>query len=275
MKHVPVITLMLAGVAVLAALFPHSGGSLEWSRQATGASHAWRMVTGHFVHFGWSHLIWDATAFILLGSMAESLFCSNETDALTKRTSTPRVEISAARKSHGKPGPNRSQLGRSSCFVAFIAGVALCLSMAVLWLQPHLASYRGLSGIDSALFGFIAQRLIKHGRSRPNGPLIGLGSLLLIAFLAKCGYELATRQLTFARADATLPFEPVPLVHGLGLLLGMGFGLITAPRDQDNSVTGLGLSKDNTSSSEQADAHDAKFPMITNLTINPPKGRST
>ncbi|HRP05813.1 MAG TPA: hypothetical protein PLV87_12955 [Opitutaceae bacterium] len=110
---------------------------------------------------------------------------------------------------------------------------------SVLWLPPHLVSYRGLSGIDSALFGFIAQRLMELGRKLRNPRLMGLSSLLLIGFFMKCGYELATRQSAFASVDAALPFEPVPLVHVLGLLLGIGYASVTAPRDQNRPTTVL------------------------------------
>ncbi|MBP8256703.1 MAG: rhombosortase, partial [Opitutaceae bacterium] len=70
MKHVPVITLTTAALAVLAAMLPGVEDMFELSRQGIAASESWRMVTGHFVHFGWSHLTWDVAAFVLLGSIA-------------------------------------------------------------------------------------------------------------------------------------------------------------------------------------------------------------
>ncbi len=210
MKHPPVITLSVATFAVVASLFPSGNEWLELSRQGVAASHIWRLVTGHFVHFGWTHLAWDVAAFILLGIIAEPLFGSPKRPK--RRT------------------PQAARLGQRMRFAAFLVGVGLCLSLAVLWLQPHLTRYRGLSGIDSALFGFIAQRLIEHGRSRQRRSSMWLGSLSLIGFLVKCGYELATRQSAFVGPASAQLFEPVPLVHGLGLLLGMGFAVVTAPR---------------------------------------------
>lgn len=211
MKPAPVVTLSIAAFAVLASLIPSGNEWLELSRQGIATSHFWRLVTGHFVHFGWPHLAWDVAAFMLLGIIAEPLF------GTPQRTGN-----------HRKPSGDR--LAHGTRFAGFIVGVSLCLSLAVLWLQPHLARYRGLSGIDSALFGFIAQRLIERGRSLQRRSLVWLGSLSLVGFLVKCGYELATRQSAFVGQASTGLFEPVPLVHGLGLLLGMGYALLTAPR---------------------------------------------
>jgi membrane associated rhomboid family serine protease len=232
MKHAPVITLTTAALAVLAAMLPGVEDMFELSRQGIAAKEAWRMVTGHFVHFGWSHLTWDVAAFVLLGSIAEALLPASEAPVLTAKAPGPGHATNGTRESDNGPVSNRLRLVRRAGFAAFIVGVAVCLSMAVLWLQPHLARYRGLSGIDSALFGFIAQRLIGRGRSLRNRRLMGLSILLLIGFLAKCVYELATRQSAFAGANTALPFEPVPLVHVLGLLLGIGYASVTAPGDQ-------------------------------------------
>ncbi|MBX7123944.1 MAG: rhomboid family intramembrane serine protease [Opitutaceae bacterium] len=244
MKHVPVITLTTAALAVLATMLPGVEDRFELSRQGIAATQGWRMVTGHVVHFGWSHLTWDVAAFVLLGSMAESLLGASEAPVLTTRALRPGHAMNGTRKSDSGPVSNRLRLVRRASFAAFIVGVAVCLSTAVLWLQPHLARYRGLSGIDSALFGFIAQRLIGRGRSLRNPRLMGLSILLLIGFLAKCVYELATRQSAFASANAALPFEPVPLVHVLGLLLGIGYALVTAPSDQSKPTTILRSSND-------------------------------
>lgn len=210
MKPAPVVTLSIAAFAVLASLIPSGNEWLELSRQGIATSHFWRLVTGHFVHFGWPHLAWDVAAFMLLGIIAEPLF------GTPQRTGN-----------HRKPSGDR--LAHGTRFAGFIVGVSLCLSLAVLWLQPHLARYRGLSGIDSALFGFIAQRLIAQGCNRRYRSLLWLGCLSLIGFGAKCGYELFTGHSAFVGQSPSGLFEPVPLVHGLGLLLGMGFAVLTAP----------------------------------------------
>lgn len=223
MKPVPVTTLSVAVLTLLAALFPSAGDWLEWSRPHIAASQAWRLVTGHFVHFGWAHLSWDVAAFLLLGILAEPLF-------------------GASKWRKGRT-PHYAGLAQGTRFAVFIVGVGVCLSLAVLWLQPHLDRYRGLSGIDSALFGFIAQRLMAYGRSRRRRSLTWIGNLSLIGFLVKCGYELATRQSAFVGPAAALVFEPVPLVHGLGLLLGMGFASFTVPRRPAKTAAGTRSSK--------------------------------
>lgn len=49
-----------AVVAALAVLLEGAGeaarGALAWDREALAQGQLWRLVTGHFVHLGWSHL---------------------------------------------------------------------------------------------------------------------------------------------------------------------------------------------------------------------------
>ena len=87
-------------------------------------------------------------------------------------------------------------------------------------LQPGLPTYRGLSGLDSALFVTAAlglgQKLRADGRSTRGAAAIGSVAVLL----GKVGYELATGQALFVDA-ASLGFVPVPLAHAVGGLAGM------------------------------------------------------
>ena len=163
-------------------VFAAMGDFLQYDRQAIADGQLWRVVTGHAVHFGFEHFLWDAAVFLVL-----ALLC-------------------------WKLGPRR-------CLVS-LAAATLAIP-AVLWaLQPGLETYRGLSGLDSALYvtGALAlgQRLWTEGRRS-----LGMAAFASVAALAaKVAYELATGQTLFVDA-ARLGFAPVPLAHVTGGLVGM------------------------------------------------------
>lgn len=90
-----------------------------------------------------------------------------------------------------------------------LATAALAVSLGVSLGSPELPSYRGLSGLDSALFAALALDLWRRG-----GPDRRLGAAALLLFLAKVAAEVAGGQALFA----TGPFVPVPLAHLLGLV---------------------------------------------------------
>jgi rhomboid family GlyGly-CTERM serine protease len=90
----------------LAALF-------EYDRAAILHGEVWRLITGHFVHWSWSHLAWDLLAFVVLGAIC---------------------------------------MRRRALFVAVVLATALVVSLFLLLCCPEVAQYRGLSAIDSALW---------------------------------------------------------------------------------------------------------------------------
>jgi rhomboid family GlyGly-CTERM serine protease len=155
---------------------------LQYDRQAIADGELWRFVTGHAVHFGFEHFVWDAAVFAVLALLCWRL------------------------------GPRR-------CLVS-LAAATLAIP-AVLWtVQPGLETYRGLSGLDSALYvtGALAlgQRLWAEGRRS-----LGIAALASVAALAaKVAYELATGQTLFVDA-ARVGFAPVPLAHVTGALAGL------------------------------------------------------
>ncbi len=79
---------------------------------------------------------------------------------------------------------------------------------------PELAVYRGLSGLDCALFAAAALKLLLGG-SRMERWVAGIA---LTGFLLKTGWELSTGTTVFA-GSGTL-FEVVPLAHIAGAAAG-------------------------------------------------------
>lgn len=154
------------------------GSWLELDRAAVARGEAWRLLTGHWTHWTLEHLLWDSLAFLVLATLCE--------------TRIPR-----------------------RLFLATVAGSALAVSAGV-WFLPEIERYRGLSGIDSALFVLLAASLVRETRS----PLAGLA---LAAFLGRSAWEVATGSPLFVEADG---FVPVPLAHLIGGAWGMIAGMV-------------------------------------------------
>src|SRR5690606_34663144 len=108
----------------------------------------WRLLTAHFAHFGADHLTWDVAALVILGSMAE-----------------------------------RDERRR---FALTLAAAAFAIGVGVWAWQPQFETYRGLSGLDSALFGLVCARLVAEGWRVRHGFSIALGTLALVGFALKC-----------------------------------------------------------------------------------------
>jgi rhomboid family GlyGly-CTERM serine protease len=176
--------LALGAGAVAAFLVPGAARWLEYDRAALAAGEVWRLLTGHLAHWSAAHLAWDVIAFVALGALCE-------------------------------------RLGRAR-FLACVGAAALAVSLAVWWAMPGLDRYRGLSGLDSALFVLLAVSLVRDGDSRRL--LAGAGGLA--AFLVKLAWEGATGGALFVH-DAGL--APVPLAHLAGALVGLAAG-VARPR---------------------------------------------
>jgi len=177
-----------------------AGNLLQYDREAIAQGQLWRPVTCHLAHFGLEHFAWDAAVFVLL-----AVLCW--------------------------------RLGWKRC-LASLAAATLAIP-AVLWiLQPELPSYRGLSGLDSALYATAAvalgRRLWADGRHAWAAAAIGS----LAALFAKVAYELATGQALFVDA-AGMGFVPVPLAHATGGLAGMLASLRSAASDEARGASGL------------------------------------
>lgn len=180
-RRLPWITLALAGGAWVVFRLGWEP-ALQFDRAALARGEFWRLLSGHLCHFGREHLSWDLAVFVGCGAMLE-------------------------------PGPRRSLL-------ALLGVAAIAVSAAVWGLQPHLVVYRGLSGVDSALFAALATRIGREGLLRRHLPSVFLAAAALIGFAAKSACELLAGETVFVVASH---FEPVPLAHLVGAATGAGW----------------------------------------------------
>jgi len=197
LNQLPWITLTVAAAALLWAQYPDAIVWVELDRNAFLQAQLWRVWTGHLVHYDHAHLLWDLAVLLLLGSLLES----------------------------GLAG--LTPVGRRT-FGQVLAASGATISVAVLIFQPHLTRYRGLSGIDSTLFAWLAASLLQQAWTERHRLLIILSGLALFGFMAKCIVETTTGRTIFVDS-VNAGFVPVPLAH----LVGAGVGLLAAALHDD------------------------------------------
>ncbi len=207
LHRIPWITLLIAAFAGLVATSPAWGAALEFQRAAvTCRGELWRLLTAHLTHFGADHLAWDVAALLILGAMTE---CENRRG-----------------------------------FALTIGGAALAIGLGVWMGQPQFETYRGLSGVDSALYGLVCARLLADGWRARHTFSIVLGGLALAGFALKCGAELTGGATVFAKSGdpgcvSVVAYAPVPLAHLIGLAAGIaGAGWERLPRRTPRSAKG-------------------------------------
>jgi rhomboid family GlyGly-CTERM serine protease len=197
---------------VLLYLTPELTAWATLDRAAVAAGELWRLITGHWTHWSGEHLGWDLLVFAVVGG------------ALEVR-------------------------GKRNAFLTCTALSLLLISAGVWVLRPELDEYRGLSGIDCALVTLIAVDILRQSlRERRWGLSLALVGLL-VGYLGKVTFELATGQTLFVDSGQGL-FVPVPLAHVLGGAVGITLGLMappprsptTAERDHEHGMPGLGPS---------------------------------
>ena len=175
----PVATVLLAAAAVGAWLVPGLAERLEFTRPSIVDGELWRLLTGHLTHLSLEHLAWDLGVFIVLG-------------ALTERA-------------------NRAR------FLACLGAAAATISVAVWWFAPGLAVYRGLSGLDSALFALLVVTVLHEKLAERRWWSVGAVAAISAAFAAKLVLEATTSTAVFV---STPGLAPVPLAHAIGALVG-------------------------------------------------------
>jgi rhomboid family GlyGly-CTERM serine protease len=143
-----------------------------------------RLLTCHALHWSASHLVWDLAVFSVLGALCE--------------------------------------IRHRGRFVATLVASAMLIPLGIALLHPEITRYRGLSGIDSALFGLLAADLgrQRHREGDRTGALV-MG-LFLLGLAGKIGLECLRGDNLFV-VDSS--FVPLPWAHALGGLVGVALAL--------------------------------------------------
>lgn len=176
MRRFPWVTAAVLALALGAYLVPALGELLILDRARVAGGEGWRVLTGSVVHFSASHLAADAVAFGIAAAMLE-------------------------------------RRGRAR-FATLTLASALAVGLAVLWLEPSLQRYAGLSGMACA--AIVALALV--GLREP-GPMATLSGIALAACVAKVGWELSTGRMLLAAAPPGV--VAVPLAHLAGAIAAL------------------------------------------------------
>ncbi len=196
-------------LVVLAALSPTVARAWEFDRDALAQGELWRLVTGHLTHWNFDHLFWDLATFLGL-----SLVCLQ-----------------------------RSLRSTLACWF----GSALAISLCIWQWQPDIILYRGLSGIDSALFALLAVGMLFDARRSQDRVVFRLTLFALVGLAGKIGYEVFTGQTLFVDSSAA-GFVPLASAHAVGAIVG---GLIAMLSNLDR--TRLNLPRRSTWATTRAD----------------------
>lgn len=179
-RRFPSVSLTLFLVAILVFLWPRLTSLLQYDRAAVMGGECWRVLTCQWTHWNFSHLLWDALMFLALGALCEQM--------------------------------------RRATFMICVAVSAVLIPIVSAIAMSDMHYYRGLSGLDSALFVLFVVQLIRMNRSRDR-VIAAVAAVSLGAFVLKTIYECMTGSMIFVQAQST--FAPVPLAHIIGGAIGL------------------------------------------------------
>jgi rhomboid family GlyGly-CTERM serine protease len=179
-------TIALTLIAVV--LFASSSMTewLQFDRIAVSQGEWWRVLTGHLTHWNADHLFWDAIMFAAIG-----IFCERK---------------------------------NATRFLVCTAGSMLAISAALWVIIPDMEFYRGLSGVDSALFILAVTFVLREAYSQREWRSMAVAIALGAGFCGKVAFEAVTGMTLFVDSSAA-GFTPIPLAHGVGAIVGVIVGL--------------------------------------------------
>ncbi len=154
----------------------------------------WRLFSCHLIHWSADHLLWDASMFLLLGSWCE------QTDL--------------------------------KAYILFLVTTAVAIPLVVNIINPGLDYYAGLYGLDmgQAALGvsLLLKTMIKENQKKQAIFLC----LLTLGIIAKLIYEFFSQSNFFVSNQHD--FMPVPVAHGVGVVVGLMVGLGWRSRSSQN-----------------------------------------
>ncbi len=156
---------------------------------------SYRILTCHLLHWSTDHLVWDVAVFAFLGACCE-LRCQQRL-AWTLLVS------------------------------------ALVIPLCIIYGLPQIDSYRGLSGLDTALFGLLVSSLLLEKVRERDSTGTAIHSILLVGLAGKTLFEAFTQTNIFV---SDLSFTPVPLAHFLGGTIGLAAGVLGEGRIEERRI---------------------------------------
>ena len=185
-------TVALGITSVVIYFIPELAKLFELNVSAVIEGQWWRLLTGHVTHWSLDHLVWDLAVFLAVGWACEAQ-------------------------------------NRRATWLTIASSIVAISVAAVFWLE--LDSYRGLSGVDTALFALFGWSMLANHIVRREFAGTLLFGTALIGMFAKVAFELTTGQCLFVDPMSS-GFVPVPLAHLVGATIGLAFGL--ASRSGEN-----------------------------------------
>ncbi|MCX7049236.1 MAG: rhombosortase [Candidatus Sumerlaeota bacterium] len=202
---------LLFGLGALAIyLIPGANECLQFDRAAIGDGQWWRLITGHWTHWSGDHLLWDTAVFIILSACGTGFLGRAVDSTGPTRPTGPTSPTGLTASSAAIP---------FLVISAFILISALFISSAVWFLAPEMAVYRGLSGIDSALFVWVAIRIAQDQFHRREWMRMSIVVVVLAGFCFKVSYEFLTGATLFVQSNGIM--TPVPLAHVAGAAIAI------------------------------------------------------
>lgn len=177
----PLITIGVFLLAVALAFSPTMSQALQFDRAAVADGQLWRAFTGHLTHWNLDHFFWDAVVFAVLGVMCEW----------------------------------RHRGRYLVCLIISAILIPLFVSICL----PELTIYRGLSGLDTALFTMLACYMLAERWAAREWVWVLTTASLLLGLGLKVVFEVVTGATLFVDAVAA-NFQPIPLAHVVGACVG-------------------------------------------------------
>ncbi len=189
----------LALALTLVAAWAGSRADLEFDRAGISAGEWWRILTGHFVHYGPAHSLGDILAFAVWAGLVEWI--------------------------------SRRLLGIAVAVACLVVGLGIYIGC------PEVVRYGGLSGIDVALVVVLLGALWSSPKLRAI-PLsrvwvMGIAGLLVV----KSAYELVTHSAILA-PDLGSGVVLLPAAHALGVAAGLVSWLFEASLGGEGRTNG-------------------------------------
>lgn len=189
-------TVLLTLLAAVISLAPAVAAACQMHRDMVLGGAWWQLLTCHLTHWNIDHLFWDAVVFAGLGAICE----------------------------------HRQRLSWAIC----VCGSAIAIPIALLVLCPAMTTYRGLSGIDSAIFALFVVGNLADARKRKDRNGVLIYATVILGFAAKLAFEVGTDSTFFVDSRAA-GFVPIVEAHVVGAMVGTLVACCTFIRVDDQT----------------------------------------